>query len=290
VSFQIAIIAKIICGMTNSKELFQEVVNKITMEDRSEAVVIAYHLLEEKLGITRNDILLGKATLASIEKLSDEINRINSHEPIQYITGTAWFRNRRFKVNPSVLIPRPETELLVDEVINHKVKPTTILDVGTGSGCIAISLALEIPDSNIFAIDVSEQALAVAKENTLLLKAQVKFTQADFLKDDLKIPELDFLVSNPPYVMNAEKQEMNSNVLNHEPHLALFVPDSNPLLFYKALAEKGKSLLKQNGKVIAEINPLLAKETKQLFEQINYKNVNLIKDLEGKDRIVIATR
>jgi release factor glutamine methyltransferase len=137
---------------------------------------------------------------------------------------------------------------------------------------------------------VSEQALAVAKENTLLLKAQVKFTQADFLKDDLKIPELDFLVSNPPYVMNAEKQEMNSNVLNHEPHLALFVPDSNPLLFYKALAEKGKSLLKQNGKVIAEINPLLAKETKQLFEQINYKNVNLIKDLEGKDRIVIATR
>ncbi len=276
--------------MANSKELFQEVVNKISLEDRSEAAAIAYHVLEEKLGITRNDILLGKPTATSIDKLSNEIQRINSHEPIQYITGTAWFRNRKFKVNPSVLIPRPETELLVQEVINQKVKSPTILDIGTGSGCIAVSLALEIPDSKVFAVDVSEQALAVAKENAQLLKANVEFVQADFLKGDLKMPDLDFLVSNPPYVMENEKQDMNSNVLNYEPHLALFVPDSNPLLFYKALAERGRHLLKQNGKIMAEINPLLAKETKELFEQNDYQEVKLIKDLEGKNRMVTAIR
>lgn len=276
--------------MTNSKELFQEVVNKITIEDKSEATSIAYFLLEEKFGLNRNDILTERVSSASIDNLLNEIQRINSNEPIQYITGSAWFRNRKFKVNSSVLIPRPETELLVQEVINQKVRSPNILDVGTGSGCIAISLALEISNSKIIALDVSEQALAVAKENALMQNAPVEFIRADFLNDDLKISGVDFLVSNPPYVMEKEKQQMQSNVLNFEPHLALFVSDSNPLLFYKALAKKSKHLLKQNGKVIAEINPLLAKETKELFEQNDYQDVILVKDIEGKNRIVVATK
>lgn len=251
---------------------------------------MVYYLLEEKCRLTRNDILLNKRTSTSVDDLVNEIHRINTHEPIQQITGTAWFRNRRFKVNSSVLIPRPETELLVQEVINQNSKAPTILDVGTGSGCIAISLALEIPDSKVIALDVSEQALAVAKENALTHNVSVQFILSDFLNDDLKLSNLDFLVSNPPYVMNKEKQQMDSNVLNFEPSLALFVPDSNPLLFYKALAERGKQLLSINGKVIAEINPLLAKETKELFEQSGYKNSKLIRDLEGKDRLVVTTR
>lgn len=275
--------------MTNSKKLFQEVANKIKIVDRSEATAIVYFLFEEKLGLSRNDILMGRVTSASVDDLLNEIQRINSNEPVQYITGKAWFRNRKFKVNSSVLIPRPETELLVQEVLNHKIKSPTILDVGTGSGCIAISLALEIPDSKVVALDVSEQTLAVAKYNSEVLKAKVEFVQVDFLNDDLKISNLDFLVSNPPYVMQKEKQDMHSNVLSFEPSLALFVPDSNPLLFYKALAERGKHLLKQNGKVIAEINPLLATETKNIFEQNNYRNVSLIKDIEGKERFVTAT-
>ncbi len=275
--------------MTNSKELFQEAVNKITIEDRSEAAAITYFLLEEKLQINQNDILLGKQVSGSINDLLDEIQRINAHEPIQYITGTAWFRNRKFKVNSSVLIPRPETELLVQEVINQKIIPPSILDVGTGSGCIAISLALEIPGSKVFAMDVSAQALAIAKENANLLVASVEFIKGDFLNENLTISNLDFLVSNPPYVMDKEKEQMNSNVLNYEPHLALFVPDSNPLLFYEALAKQGKQLLKPKGKVMAEINPLVAKEIREHFEENGFSAVKLLKDLEGKDRIMVAT-
>jgi release factor glutamine methyltransferase len=276
--------------MTNSKELFKELLNKIELADREEAVATLYHLLDAKCGITRADIMAGKIAKEEFSFFEKDILRINQHEPIQYITQTAWFRNRKFKVTDAVLIPRPETEELVALVVREQKSKPVILDVGTGSGCIAISLALEIEDAKVMAIDVSEEALLVAEENARLLHASVKIVQADFLNDTTLPSELDLLVSNPPYVMQKEKETMHQNVLNFEPHVALFVPDQDPLLFYRALAEKGRKILKEEGKVLAEINPLLATETKSLFESLDYRNVMLIKDLEGKDRFVIATR
>lgn len=190
----------------------------------------------------------------------------------------------------AVLIPRPETEALVDLIVDEKKDKPSILDVGTGSGCIAISLALEVPNAKVVALDVSQEALLIAKENAKLLQANVLFIQADFLSEASTLSEIDFLVSNPPYVMQKEKESMHPNVLNFEPHQALFVEDHDPLIFYKALAEKGQKALKKEGKVFAEINPLLASETKLVFETFGYRDTTLIRDLEGKDRFVVATK
>lgn len=275
--------------MANSKELFQELLGKITLTDRSEATAILYYLLETKLNLTQQEILTGKTTQASVDQFSEEIFRINANEPIQYITGVAWFRNKKFFVDKSVLIPRPETELLVQCVIDEKRKNPVILDVGTGSGCIAICLGLEIPGSRIAALDISEDSLKTARRNATTLEASVSFIQSDFLKEEIKIDKLDYLVSNPPYVRQSEKKTMEPNVLDYEPHQALFVPNENPLLFYKELARQGKNLLKSGGKIFTEINSNLGAESKLLFEQEDYKNVKLIKDLEGKERIVSAT-
>lgn len=276
--------------MTNSKELFKELLNKIKLTDREEAAAILYHLLDAKCGVSRAEILIGKTLKENLSFFENDIQRINQHEPIQYITQTAWFRNRKFKVTDAVLIPRPETEALVDLIVDEKKDKPSILDVGTGSGCIAISLALEVPNAKVVALDVSQEALLIAKENAKLLQANVQFIQADFLSEALTLPEIDFLVSNPPYVMQKEKESMHPNVLNFEPHQALFVEDHDPLIFYKALAEKGQKALKKEGKVFAEINPLLASETKLVFETFGYRDTTLIRDLEGKDRFVVATK
>lgn len=276
--------------MTNSKELFQELLNKINLPDREEAAAILYYLLEAKSGLTRSDILINKVVEVASNQFEDEISRINTHEPIQYIAGYSWFRNQKFTVNPSVLIPRPETELLVQEIIDQQKSKPAILDVGTGSGCIAISLALEIPGSKITALDNSERAIAIAKENARTLGAKVDFLQADFLKNEISLSGLDFLVSNPPYIREGEMESMEANVLNFEPHLALFVSNENPLIFYEALAIQGKKLLKPRGKILAEINSWLGKETLELFQQHGYQDVKLILDLEGKNRIVVASR
>jgi len=276
--------------MTNSKELFQELLNKINPPDREEAAAMIYYLLEAKLGLTRSDIFMNKRIEVSPHPFENELARIHAHEPIQYIAGYAWFRDRKFIVNPSVLIPRPETELLVQKVIDEKRNNPTILDLGTGSGCIAISLALEISDAKVIALDISEKAIATAKENAKTLGAKVDFVRADFLKGDIGIFDLDFLVSNPPYIREEEKQNMEATVLSYEPHLALFVSNHNPLVFYQALAIQGKKILKTGGKMIVEINSQLGKETAELFQQHGYQNVKLIHDLEGKERIVSALR
>jgi release factor glutamine methyltransferase len=179
--------------------------------------------------------------------------------------------------------------LLVREILKLNAPSPRILDVGTGSGCIPITLKLEIPNSTIITIDISDKALSVAKENARLLNANVEFIQINFL-EDFSLDPVDIIVSNPPYVCESEKQKMLKNVLDYEPHLALFVPNNNPLLFYDAIAAKSGFLLKPHGKVFVEINEHFGVDVKMLFEKSGFVDVQIIKDLDGKDRVVSATK
>jgi release factor glutamine methyltransferase len=277
--------------MISSKTLFQQLRKKITLnEEEGEIKSILYLLFEKEFGLSRTEILAGKE-IENIDeaKLEKYVERINNHEPIHYILGEAYFFGRKFKVNPSVLIPRPETELLIQLIREEETNSPSILDIGTGSGCIAISLALEIPTAAVHALDISEVALSIAKENAKQLNSSVNFLQHDILNQTPLLANLDVIVSNPPYITEKEKGAMNINVLNHEPHLALFVPDSDPLKFYKAIAEKSLSLLKPQGKIFVEINHQFGKEVEELFRDHGFEFVEIIKDMEGKDRVVKAT-
>jgi release factor glutamine methyltransferase len=272
----------------NSKVVFQEIKTRLTLNDADEIQAVALVLMEEYYGVTLTDILSEKNI--EIQDLSSIIDRLNLHEPLQYVVGESEFFGRKFIVNPSVLIPRPETELLVREVLKTQTGAPRILDIGTGSGCIAITLNLEIPTSNVYAIDVSKNALDTAMANSKKLEADVSFIPLDFLKDSLSIDQVDLIVSNPPYVRNSEKQLMKSNVLDYEPPQALFVSDEDPLLFYKAIALKSKTLLKTEGRVLVEINEKFGDEVKDLFESSGFREVQIIKDLDSKDRIVTAKK
>ncbi len=275
--------------MTKSKLLFHDLVNKVALSDRAEAEAVVYYLLEARFGIKRQDVWSDVAVEVDRAMVEGDIQRINEHEPVQYVTGVAWFCGHRFQVNANVLIPRPETEQLVDEVKQRVPPNSKVLDVGTGSGCIATSLALALPDAQVFALDVSANALKVAQQNAADLNAAITWLQADFLNDELAFKDFDCIVSNPPYIRELEKSSMETNVLRFEPHLALFVSDANPLIFYQSLAERGKTILKNEGKILAEINAQLSTEVKLLFEKEGYKSVQLIKDMEGKNRFVSAT-
>ena len=276
--------------MTNSKELFNELVNQVRLDEtRDEICSIIYLLLENKFGLTKVEVMTGKEIEpVKLDYFNDIIQRINRHEPIQYVLGKAEFYGRAFAVDGSVLIPRPETELLIRAVLKEKKFSPTILDIGTGSGCIAITLAVEIPSSEVYAIDISKEALTVAQQNAENLKAKVNFSKFDILANEKLEHWFDIIVSNPPYIAEREKKEMNSNVLDFEPPLALFVTDKDPLVFYKAIARRGKSLLKPGGKIFVEINELFGKELKQHFRNEGYSNVSIEKDINNKDRILMA--
>ena len=276
--------------MTNSKELFNELVNQVRLDEtRDEICSIIYLLLEDKFGLTKVEVMTGKEIEpVKLDYFKDIIQRINRHEPIQYVLGKAEFYGRGFAVDGSVLIPRPETELLIRAVLKEKKFSPTILDIGTGSGCIAITLAVEIPSSEVYAIDISEEALTVAQQNAKNLKAKVNFSKFDILANEKLEHWFDIIVSNPPYIAEREKKEMNSNVLDFEPPLALFVTDKDPLVFYKAIARRGKSLLKPGGKIFVEINERFGKELKQHFRNEGYSNVSIEKDINNKDRILMA--
>ena len=198
-------------------------------------------------------------------------------------------------MNSSVLIPRPETEELVQWVINDVnssavEKSLKILDIGTGSGCIAIALAKNLPNTKVFALDVSDVALKLAKQNAIANEVELEFIQADILDADFNSIQFDIIVSNPPYVRELEKETMSANVLNHEPHLALFVKDDDALLFYRKITEVANNILKTEGQLYFEINEFLGKSTKQLLNNSNYKNVELKKDVFDKDRMVKAIK
>ena len=229
------------------------------------------------------------------------LSELKNEKPIQYILGETEFYGLPFLVNENTLIPRPETEELVEWIIkstNYEIQSTKlrILDIGTGSGCIAISLAKNIPNAEVSAIDVSEKALATAKKNAEINEVKVDFINVDILKinDLVELPtsnfqlptQFDIIVSNPPYVRNLEKAEIKPNVLEYEPHLALFVEDTDALLFYRKIAQLAQQNLSENGKLFFEINQYLGKETVELLEDLGFKNIELKKDIYGNNRMI----
>lgn len=263
-------------------------------------------ILEEYIGFKRIDIVLKSDFYINQESLNlmqVATKQLEQEIPIQYIIGKTEFFGLPFNINKEVLIPRPETEELVEQVIKEvsliktyntasneatNEKQITILDIGTGSGCIAISLKKQLPGSKISAIDVSDKALRVAKKNAALNKVNINFIHLDILKTNNLDKLYDVIVSNPPYVRELEKKEMKNNVLNNEPHLALFVDNKNPLLFYNKIAELANKFLTKNGQLHLEINQYLGKETIKLLAEKGFKNIQLKKDIFGNDRIITA--
>ncbi|MCP4802066.1 MAG: peptide chain release factor N(5)-glutamine methyltransferase [Bacteroidetes bacterium] len=226
------------------------------------------------------------------EKFQNAVNKLKNYIPIQYITGNTEFYNLTLKVNAATLIPRPETEELVAWIINdqNNKQNISILDVGTGSGCIAIALAKNLPEAKVFALDVSEKALKIARQNAVDNGVTIEFIEADIFDVDLGNLQFDVIVSNPPYVRELEKETMSPNVLNHEPHLALFVKDDDPLLFYRSIVEVANNTLKSKGFLYFEINEFLGNLTRQLVQKLNYCNIELKKDLFMKDRMIKANK
>ena len=246
-------------------------------------------LTEKHLGLTRLDIALDPHRDLSAEeekKLEISLQRLQQHEPIQYITGNADFFGLRFEVNRDVLIPRPETEELVSWMIQDlKGREVNILDIGTGSGCIAIALAKNLPEAKVTAIDISPGALAVAKSNAQKNEVEVEFLQLDILATDNFPGSFDVIVSNPPYVRELEKEQMHRNVLEHEPHTALYVKDDDPLLFYRKITALASENLPSKGALYFEINQYLGKETEALLRQKNFQTT-LKKDIFGAERML----
>jgi release factor glutamine methyltransferase len=282
----------------NSKTLFRELTGRILPgENKDEVSAIAYAILEDLFGLTKTDTLAARQIdihPLMQEKLDEIITRLNKHEPLQYILGKAFFYGRSFLVNRSVLIPRPETELLISTIENfvreNQTHELRVLDIGTGSGCIAITLALQIPGAFVFASDVSPEALDVAKENATRHKANISLMHHDILKQELPFRMFDIIVSNPPYVTEKEKQQMEGNVIEHEPFLALFVPDSDPLIFYNSIVRKGYIAMAHHGLLAVEINENFGSEVKTLFEQHGFLGVQIIRDVSGKDRVVTGRK
>jgi release factor glutamine methyltransferase len=262
--------------------------------DEMEAESFFYLILENQRQLRRIDLALNIDLLFSKEEIqiwNVILDKLKLEIPIQYILGTTHFYGLEFKVNENVLIPRPETEELVEWIISSAVnmpnfKNIKILDIGTGSGCIAISLAKNIPNAEVFAIDISDKALATAKENADLNKVNVAFTQRNILETKDLEQQFDIIVSNPPYVRNLEKAEIKPNVLANEPHLALFVEDNDALIFYRKIAELATKNLSPEGKLFFEINQYLGKETVELLEKMHFKNSELRKDIYGNDRMI----
>lgn len=254
-----------------------------------------YILIEHFFNLKRIDYSLKPQTEIDPAKFNNVIELLLKETPIQYITGETEFYGLKFKVNKDVLIPRQETEELVDWIISdvtsrNSEKPLSILDIGTGSGCIPISLAKNIPRAKVSSIDISEKALEVAKINAQVNEINISFIQQDILTSTTLDQHFDVIVSNPPYVRELEKEEIKKNVLDYEPHLALFVKDTNPLLFYNKIADLALENLSPNGLLFFEINQYLGNETVDLLKQKGFSKVELRKDLFGNNRMIKAEK
>lgn len=280
--------------------MFRQIVDTLipTVEER-EARALAFVVLEDAFGLSRTDIYLGKDTAFSEEdtiRLEKILRRLEQGEPVQYAIGTAQFCNLTFRVTPDTLIPRPETEELVGWVASllPSEAPCSVLDVGTGTGCIAISLAKQFPRAQVTAWDISEGALAVARQNAETNGVTVDFCQKDVLEvvnesaASAPLSDALYIVSNPPYICERERAEMETHVLDYEPASALFVPDADPLLFYRALVRLGQQL--HAAAVLVEINQAYGQETVRMFQLSGYSNVELRRDIYGKDRMIKAVR
>lgn len=262
--------------------------------DAYEAESFFYLILEDKHKLRQIDLALNHELNFSESDFvvwNSLLSQLKKEVPIQYLLGKTSFYGLDFEVNENVLIPRPETEELVEWIINEnsktdKTKKIKILDIGTGSGCIAISLAKNLPNAEVYGIDVSKKAIEMAKRNAINNNVDVTFVFLDILETDILTCSFDIIVSNPPYVRNLEKQEIKKNVLDYEPHLALFVDDNDALIFYRKIAALAKSSLLENGQLFFEINQYLGKEMTDLLETMNFKNIELKKDIYDNDRML----
>ena len=283
--------------------------------DTDEAKAIVRWVLDVKFGLSLTDIVCGKTdelTETESAELEAMMLRLEQAEPVQYVAGVAEFCGRMFHVEPGVLIPRPETGEMVRWIIKSeelrvkseesappervKSEESCVLDIGTGSGCIAITLALEMPKAKVTAWDVSDDALRIAKKNANTLGADVTFEQQDILNHSSlftlhsSLPMWDLIVSNPPYVCDQEKTTMERHVLEHEPHLALFVPDDDPLRFYRAIGHYAQEALKPGGLLYFELNPLYAHETEALLRDLGFAETEIRQDMFGKQRFLKAKK
>ena len=285
--------------------MFDNIITDLKLEESAGEINALAFVVLGYFGISRTDVISNKPNELDYAKIVPIVSRLNDHEPIQYIFNEAWFCGRKFFVNHSVLIPRPETELVVEEA--KKLSPPApqggaglsplsgiggsgrILDIGTGSGCIAISLSLEFPEADVLGIDISTDALMVAERNAKELNANVHFIQLDILNQSPK-GKFDLIVSNPPYISAQEKSSIHRNVLNHEPHLALFAPTDDPLIFYRAITIAAQQLLNPGGALIVEINERFPKDVCELFNESGLCEIRITKDFSGKPRIVCGLR
>lgn len=263
----------------------------------SEATIVTDWIFESIAGVQRFDVVKNPEQLISTaiaDQLQLALADLLLHKPIQYVTGEAWFFNLKLSVNEHVLIPRPETEelvqLVLDSPIAHSNPSPAILDIGTGSGCIALAIKHNLPEAAVTAIDVSKEALYIAAINAAIYEATIQFKNIDFLAETLwaDLPMFDIIISNPPYIPVKQKENLDTNVTAYEPHQALFVPDNAPLLFYEKIAAFGIKHLNPNGQLFMETHEDFAKETAALFTE-SYTNVIIKKDLFGKERMVVAT-
>ncbi len=278
--------------MTTGKAYIDFVNNLKTIYDEREADNIADWIFEKITGSKRLERRFkrnNELKESEIWQLQNYLKELLQHKPVQYVLQEAWFYKMKFFVNGNVLIPRPETEELVEWIINDASKPTNIIDIGTGSGCIGIALKKELPRANVTAIDRSEKALEVAKINSIELNAEINFLQINFLKEEewKSLQKYDLIVSNPPYIPIKEKEKLAKNVTEYEPGLALFVENNDPYIFYKKIAEFSKTHLESNGKIYVEVHEDFAKEVKTIFVNAGFE-VEIKKDIYGKERMIKA--
>lgn len=278
----------------NIKELNTLIHTSLNSLYPKEEIQVFYFMLLEFYGnISRTNVLLSpELNLDNSLTISilNAVEELKTEKPIQYILGETEFFNNRFFVNENVLIPRQETEELVAWIISEtsKNQEVTILDIGCGSGCISISLAKALPKTKVSALDVSQKALDIAQKNAQRNNAEIKFLHQDILQTDSLSEKYDVIVSNPPYVRESEKREIQNNVLNYEPHLALFVPDEKPFLFYEKITDLAKKSLNAKGKLFFEINQYLSKEIINMLKDKGVRDIELREDLSGNPRMIKA--
>ncbi len=257
-----------------------------------EASAVAFRLIEDTTQRSTTQTLTSDCDGLDVDSLLSMAHTIASGTPIQQVLGYAYFCGMKLKVTPSVLIPRPETEELVHWVVEDCPAPHSILDIGTGSGCIAIALAKALPQARLTAIDISSEALTIARENAEMQHADINFIHADILNPNPSLANnrFDVIVSNPPYICNTEADEMEKNVLEHEPHIALFVPDDDPLLFYRAIAEQALKILTPGGTLFSEINRLYAPELTTMLQSMGFSNIVVRQDQFNNTRMLRARK
>lgn len=278
--------------MATRREIYNQLYSVASeLYDEGEARQIAEMLLLAKGNISRNDLIIEPNREISIEDLDAIIAELRNWRPVQYIIGHADFRDMELTVREGVLIPRPETEELVEWITYNSPKGATILDIGTGSGAIAIALSREVESSHVWAMDISQDALAIARENGMHHAPNVIFVEGDALADfdTLFNEQFDVVVSNPPYIPQSDEVRMRKNILDFEPSTALFVPDNDPLLFYRSIVRTSKKILKRGGKLYFEIYELLASEMIAMLTDEGYSDITLREDFRGKPRMICAT-